>query len=111
VGTDTLGGRWIGNGLAWYVCVPFNVQCSMFNVLRHVYTQRLRMDLVTHIWKHLLPYMDRRLLTYLVSPTPEVNLKKINPCSFFAIPPPWCPREKYKCATAFPGIISPWKNV
>ena len=48
------------------------------------------MDLITHIWKHPLPYMDRRPLTYLVSPSPEVNSKKIDPSSFFAIPPPPC---------------------
>jgi len=37
-----------------------------------------------------LPYIDRRPLTYLVSPFPDVTSKKNNPWSFFAIPqPPW----------------------
>ena len=35
--------------------------------------------------------MDRRPLTYLVSPSPQVNMKKIDPRYAPAIPhPPWC---------------------
>ena len=37
-----------------------------------------------------LLYMDRRLLTYVATPSPGVISKKIDPRSLFAIPqPPW----------------------
>ena len=38
----------------------------------------------------LLPYIDRRPLTYLVSPSTGVNSKKIDPWSFFLIFGPPC---------------------
>ena len=56
--------------------------CSSFKKIK---------DLMHHPYIEVpLPYIDRRPLTYLVSPSAEVNLKKNNPWSVFLIFGPPC---------------------
>jgi len=47
-------------------------------------------EFICHILEIPLLYMDRRLLTYLATPSPGVISKKIDPWSSFAIPGPPC---------------------
>ena len=56
-----------------------------------------------------LPYIDRRPLTYLVSPFPDVTLKKNNPWSFFAIPQPPC--EDFPSPWNCPGPLCTGREI
>jgi len=68
-------------GLQWQQILERDV-CSSFEKIK---------DLLDHPYIEVpLPYMERRPLTYLVSPSTDVKLKKNNPWSVFLIfGPPW----------------------